>query len=52
MTDVKLKESEPIDEQLNVQLKKVLFSFHKSGKIFFDGSIFYKDTKAVNEYED
>ncbi|MEO7045846.1 MAG: hypothetical protein ABI091_11110, partial [Ferruginibacter sp.] len=35
LTDKKLKEYEPIDEQLNEQLKKVLFSFHKSARNFY-----------------
>lgn len=35
MTDVRIRENEPLADQLNDQLTKVLFTFHKSGKIFF-----------------
>ncbi|MEO6669587.1 MAG: TraB/GumN family protein [Ferruginibacter sp.] len=35
MTSVRLKENEPIDVQLNNQLKKALYRFHKSAKNFY-----------------
>ena len=52
LTDVKLKETEPVNEQLNTRLKKILFGLHKSGKNFFTGNRFYHDVKPVDEYED
>ena len=38
MTEVRLKDSEPVSDQLNNQLKKLLFSFHKSAKNFYRDS--------------
>jgi len=49
MTDKKLKDTEPIDEQLNMQLKKILFSFHKSAKNFFTGDDSYISFKYLND---
>ena len=36
MTDKKLREDKPQMEQFQEQLKKIIFSFHKSAKNFFD----------------
>ena len=36
MADKKLREDKPQMEQFQEQLKKILFSFHKSAKNFFD----------------
>ena len=52
MTDVKLKENEPVTEQLNTQLRKILFGLHKSGKNFYNDNDRYSDMKAIDEYED
>ena len=52
LTDIKLKENEPVDEQLNKQLKKILFGFHKSGKNFFNDRDLYDNMRTVAEYED
>ena len=41
LSDTKLEKDEPIDEQLNSQLKKILFSFYKSGKNFYTGNLRY-----------
>jgi len=49
MTDKKLKEDEPIDEQLQKQLKKVLFASHNSGRYFFEGDNSYR-FKRIGEY--
>lgn len=38
LTDKKLKASEPVNEQFEQQLKRLLFSQHKGGRQFFDGS--------------
>lgn len=35
MTDVKIKEDESLAEQLSTQLKKILFTYYKSGKNFY-----------------
>ena len=35
MTDVRLKDDEPLGDQLDEQLKKTLFTFHKSAKNFY-----------------
>ena len=52
MTNVKLKENESIEAQLNEQLNKILFGFHKSAKRFFTGSDNYNEFKEVDEYKD
>jgi hypothetical protein len=38
LTDIRLKDNEPLAEQLNEPLKKILFSFHKSAKNFYKNS--------------
>jgi uncharacterized protein YbaP (TraB family) len=52
MTDVKLKEEEPVDEQVRKQLKKVLFGFHKSGKYFFNDYNGYGNIRSGANYQD
>jgi hypothetical protein len=49
MTDKKIKADEPLDDQLQDQLKRILFSFHKSGKEFYGYSGTYK---AVTDYDE
>ena len=52
MTDKKLRDDKPQNEQFEEQLKKILFSFHKSAKNFFEGDgNSYQSRKAV-DYED
>jgi uncharacterized protein YbaP (TraB family) len=41
ITDKTLKEDEPVNTQLQEQLKKLLFGFHKSAKNFFDSDNYY-----------
>lgn len=36
MTDKKLKDDKPVDEQFQEQLKKILFTYHPSAKYFFE----------------
>lgn len=44
LTDKRIKENEPLDDQLLAQLKRVLFSLSKSGKNFYrSGYRFYRD---------
>ncbi len=38
ITDARLKDSEPVPDQLNTELKKILFTFHKSAKNFYRNS--------------
>jgi hypothetical protein len=52
MTDVKIKDNEPLDEQLQMQLKKRLFSFHKSAKNFYGYSRTIGGFKSLGDYED
>jgi hypothetical protein len=50
LTEKKIKADEPLDDQLQSQLKKVLFSFHKSSKNFYG-----YDTggfRSISTYED
>lgn len=35
LTDKKIRADEPLDEQLQAQLKKIIFGFHKSGRHFY-----------------
>lgn len=49
MTDKKIKADEPLEDQLQNQFKKLLFSFHKSGKDFYGYSGSYR---AVSDYEE
>jgi hypothetical protein len=43
LTDKKLVTTSSLDEQLNEQLKKLIFPFYNSGKNFYrnDGDYFY-----------
>ena len=52
MTDIRLKDDEPVPDQLNKQLKKMLFGLHKSGKYFFNDYNGYGNIRAVSDYED
>ena len=52
LTDKKLKAYEPQVEQLNQQLKKVLFGFHKSAKKFFINDDLYNSFKTADDYGD
>lgn len=51
MTDKKIKKDEALDEQLQRQLKKLLFSFHPSARNFY-GYNNYNDYRTVDIYED
>ncbi|MBK8520476.1 MAG: TraB/GumN family protein [Chitinophagaceae bacterium] len=51
MTDKKIKNDVPLDEQLQDQLKKILFSFHPGARNFY-GSNDYSGYRAVSTYED
>ena len=37
LTDKRIREDEPLDDQLQLQLKKILFSLSKSGRNFYQG---------------
>jgi uncharacterized protein (DUF2147 family) len=37
LTDKKIKDDEPLNDQLDKQLKKLLFSLSKSGRNFYTG---------------
>ena len=52
MTDKRLREDKPQNEQFQEQLKKILFSFHKSAKNFFeaDGNSYHY--KKGGDYEE
>jgi hypothetical protein len=52
LTDKKIKDHEPLEEQLGRQLKIMLFSFHKSAKNFFSGDDFYNNFKSLNGYDE
>ncbi|MBL7703309.1 MAG: TraB/GumN family protein [Ferruginibacter sp.] len=51
MTDRKIKKDEPLGDQLQAQLKKILFSFHKSARNFY-GSNSYSNYRAIDSYGD
>jgi hypothetical protein len=50
MTDKKIKKDELLDDQLNDQLKKKLFSFHPSATNFY-GFNNYNDYREIDSYE-
>ena len=52
MTDKKIKTDKPQNEQFQEQLKKILFSFHKSAKEFFEPEGNGYRFKKVAEYEE
>jgi uncharacterized protein Yka (UPF0111/DUF47 family) len=51
MTDKKIKAEESLDDQLQTQLKKRLFSFHKSAKDFYSSTNYSTGYRAITEYE-
>ena len=52
MTGVKIKSDEPLDDQLQKQLKKILFSFHKSGKNFYGRNDYKGALRGTDDGED
>ena len=38
LTEIKIKKDAPLEGQLDIQLKRALFTFYKSGKNFYSGS--------------
>ena len=50
MTDKKIKKDEPLQDQLQEQLKKRLFGFHPSARIFY-GYNNYSDYREIDSYE-
>ena len=52
MTDKKIKEDKPQNDQFQDQLKKILFNAHKSAKNFFEKDGNGYNFKKVGEYED
>jgi uncharacterized protein YbaP (TraB family) len=51
LTDKKLISTEPVDEQLNQQLKKLVFPFYNSGKNFYRADSDYMNYKYLSEQE-
>lgn len=52
LTDKKLQKDQPLDEQLNKELKKMIFSFYNSGKNFYGNDYGYGNYKYLGEYQD
>jgi hypothetical protein len=52
MTEKKNKPEEPLDEQLQSQLKKRLFTFYKSGRNFYGNTNNGSIVRAISSYED
>ena len=52
MTDKRLRNDKPQNEQFQEQLKKILFSFHKSAKNFFEADGNNYHYKKDGDYED
>lgn len=50
MTEKKIKEDSPLDDQLQNELKKILFSFHKSSRNYYSNP--YDRYKDTDSYED
>ena len=51
MTDKKIKADEPLDEQLQDQLKRRIYSFHKSARNFY-GNNNTGGFRSIGNYED
>ncbi|MBC7867171.1 MAG: TraB/GumN family protein [Gloeobacteraceae cyanobacterium ES-bin-316] len=51
LTDKKLLTTEPVDDQLNQQLKKLIFPFYNSGKNFFKNDRDYQYNGYSGDYE-
>jgi hypothetical protein len=49
LTDKKISTSQPIDEQLNRELKKIIFSFYNSSKNFFNSGNDYNNYKYLSD---
>lgn len=53
LSNVKLKDDEPVTSQFDKQLKKILFSFRRSGRNFFnEGRDYLDNLRSVDEYSD
>jgi len=52
MTDKKLKPDEPMDDQLQKQLRKLLFDFHKSAKNFYTSDDLYSRYRKMVNYQE
>ncbi len=52
MTDKKIKDDKPVLEQFQEQLKKLLFSFHKSAKNFYEADGTNYRYRKMMDYED
>ena len=52
MTEKKIKKDEPVDDQFQKLLKKILFNFHKSSKNFYNYNDYYGRMRPVDDYED
>ena len=52
MTDKKLKPEEPMDDQLQKQLRKLLFTFHKSAKNFYVSDDMYSRYRKMINYQE
>jgi uncharacterized protein YbaP (TraB family) len=52
MTDKKIKDDMPLYDQFQEQLKKLLFTFHKSGKNFFESDGNDYRFRKIGEYEE
>jgi uncharacterized protein YbaP (TraB family) len=49
LTDKKISNTEPIDDQLNRELKKLIFSFYNSSKNFFHSGNDYNNYKYLSD---
>jgi len=52
LTDKKIKDYEPLKEQLDAQLKIFLYSFHKSSRNFFNPDNYMNKFRSLNDLED
>lgn len=52
MTEKKIKNDEPVSDQLQKQLKRLIFNFHKSAKNFYGYDDYSGRIKRVTDYEE
>ena len=51
LTDKKISAQLPLEDQLNLELKKIVFSFYKSAKNFFNKENDFNNFKYLGENE-
>ena len=51
LTDKKINSHDPLEEQLNTEFKKIVFSFYNSAKNFYNSANEFSDFKYLSDFE-